>query len=390
MWYLDKNSLNIVYISIFFILSVALYLVSTPSAHEYKGYKFSKRVLSIAFFIVSVIGALSFYFPPVKGNPFTDFVVKMAVCHVFTYLNYLSFLFMIETDKNRRLSVMKISAVLSPIVVGLCICGYILPKYAYNMEMVISALLILAHFIILTGCLREYDKFILLINNYDGTYPNFRWIPVCLWATFIVAFITVLSFFNESLISVAGLTALLIYTFLSIKLLSFIPENIHLARDTQKSNEIVVEEHNHKHNIMETVAEFIEHEVQQEQQIQPENSQKSDKKYEKVAPLLQKWVESGSYMQPKLNIKEVASQMGTNSFYLSSYINNVLETSFAVWLNTLRIEKSKEYLMSGEKISMEECGMKVGYETLYNYSRWFKVVTGVSPSVWKRNHRNSL
>ncbi|MBR5184330.1 MAG: helix-turn-helix transcriptional regulator [Bacteroidales bacterium] len=29
--------------------------------------------------------------------------------------------------------------------------------------------------------------------------------------------------------------------------------------------------------------------------------------------------------------------------------------------------------------------MKVGYESLYNYSRWFKTITGMSPSQWKKN-----
>ena len=116
------------------------------------------------------------------------------------------------------------------------------------------------------------------------------------------------------------------------------------------------------------------------------NAERLEKRYEKVAVLIEKWVETGEYVTPGINIKDVATQMGTNSNYLSTYINNVLGTSFAVWLNGLRIEKSKEYLSSSTKLSIEECGMKVGYESLYNYSRWFKTITGISPSQWKREN----
>jgi YesN/AraC family two-component response regulator len=132
--------------------------------------------------------------------------------------------------------------------------------------------------------------------------------------------------------------------------------------------------------------------VQEEEIPAPEepekdiNAERLEKRYGKVASLMEKWVETEKYTTPGINIKDVATQMGTNSNYLSTYINNVLGTSFALWLNTLRVEKSKEYLASQGRISMEECGIKVGYESLYNYSRWFKTVTGMSPSQWKRSN----
>jgi YesN/AraC family two-component response regulator len=53
-------------------------------------------------------------------------------------------------------------------------------------------------------------------------------------------------------------------------------------------------------------------------------------------------------------------------------------------LNTLRIEKSKEYLGAGSRMSIEEIGTKVGYQNIYNFSRWFKIVTGMSPSEWRK------
>ena len=75
--------------------------------------------------------------------------------------------------------------------------------------------------------------------------------------------------------------------------------------------------------------------------------------------------------------------MGTNHNYLSQYLNNSLDTTFQMWLNTLRIEESKRILAS-ENISIEEVGVKVGIPESYNFSRWFKLVTGTTPFKYRK------
>ena len=79
-------------------------------------------------------------------------------------------------------------------------------------------------------------------------------------------------------------------------------------------------------------------------------------------------------------------QMGTNQNYLSSYLNKHLNTTFQIWLNTLRIEESKLILTSGEKMSIEDVGIKVGIPQSYNFSRWFKVLTGMTPFQYRRQN----
>ena len=165
-----------------------------------------------------------------------------------------------------------------------------------------------------------------------------------------------------------------------MKLLSFIPDNIHVVRRNIKENKIITQDHGEHLHIfpLDGPAEPV---------AKAENtiiSDKDAKRNEKIASLMEKWVNMEGYIKPDINIKDVASEMGTNSNYLSTYINKVLDTSFATWLNTLRIEKSKEFLCGSIRISVEECGMKSGYTNLYNYSRWFKTITGMSPSEWRK------
>ena len=78
--------------------------------------------------------------------------------------------------------------------------------------------------------------------------------------------------------------------------------------------------------------------------------------------------------------------MGTNHTYLSTYLNSNLNQTFSVWLNTLRIEESKHILTDGQKKSIEEIGVMVGFQQSYNFSRWFKIVTGTTPFKWRKDH----
>ena len=107
---------------------------------------------------------------------------------------------------------------------------------------------------------------------------------------------------------------------------------------------------------------------------------------EKMAPIVARWVEEKKFCREGLNIKDVAMEMGTNSNYLSQYLNNCLDQTFQIWLNTLRIEESKVLLTSGEKITIEEIGAKVGIPQNYNFSRWFKTITNMTPFQYRKAH----
>lgn len=103
----------------------------------------------------------------------------------------------------------------------------------------------------------------------------------------------------------------------------------------------------------------------------------------KVGVFLERWVKEKRYCTAELSIKDVATQIGTNHNYLSKYLNECLGITFQMWLNTLRIEESKQ-ILSTENISIEEVGIKVGIPESYNFSRWFKVITGTTPLRYRK------
>ena len=83
---------------------------------------------------------------------------------------------------------------------------------------------------------------------------------------------------------------------------------------------------------------------------------------------MEEWIYEKKFCREGLTIKDVALEMGTNQNYLSQYLNNCLDKTFQVWLNTLRIEESKSLLTSSEKLSIEEIGIRVGIPQNYNFS----------------------
>ena len=204
-----------------------------------------------------------------------------------------------------------------------------------------------------------------------------------LWTVFILCFVTTGSFMYRPMFIITGVASSIIYSFLTMKLLSFAPANINLARKTIQTPK------DYEENQEETPKEVVDPAPQITELAEQKVVAPAIKGYAKIAHLVDRWVDEERFIRPETNIKDAASEMGTNANYLSGYINRELNTTFAVWLNTLRVEKSKEYLLSDERFSIEECGSKVGYTSVYNYSRWFKQITGDNPSSFRKNHKAS-
>ena len=408
---MNQESFIIKYTTLFLVLSITLFFVKIPGSENNNDYRKSRISLGGGLFLIAALGVSHIIYPEVHLNEYSSFGFMLALCYIFTFLNYLSFLYMIESSHKKRIQIMKIAVYVAPFMAALFIAGDNYPAYTKAIKIFLSCISVLIHFFLLSGCFREYDKFILQRSNYFDNYPNISWIPTMLWTTFILACMTVGCFFFEPLIPLTGILSLIIYTYIPIKLLNVHPETIQIVRESVQNKDIVAEaapvevmqspadqsaaensagEHSAASGSEMSVEQIAADQTATEQAATEESGitgdEKNAKRYEKVAALIEKWVQEERYTQPEINIKDAATQMGTNSYYLSTYINRVLETSFAVWLNTLRIEKSKEYLTGNSGITMEECGIKVGYVNLYNYSRWFKAITGVSPLKWKKNN----
>jgi len=91
------------------------------------------------------------------------------------------------------------------------------------------------------------------------------------------------------------------------------------------------------------------------------------------------------YLNPEVNIEDMARHLKIGRTTLSKFINNEEKMNFNGWINNLRIDEAKQILLNFPKYTLIEISEMVGYSESSNFSRQFKHITNVSPSVWRLN-----
>ncbi len=100
------------------------------------------------------------------------------------------------------------------------------------------------------------------------------------------------------------------------------------------------------------------------------------------------WIESKGFTKQGLTLDDLAMELNTNRTYLSSYINKFYNLSFRGWIASLRIEYSKELLLSGEELSSATIAAMVGYSP-NGFINIFTKAEGISPVHWRKEDRSA-
>lgn len=90
-----------------------------------------------------------------------------------------------------------------------------------------------------------------------------------------------------------------------------------------------------------------------------------------------------NFSDPNLTLQKVSDEMGLSPNYFSALFKQNSGSSFINYLTHVRIERAKEYLMSG-KFKTYEVAYKCGYENPAYFSTIFKKIVGVSPSDYQK------
>ena len=348
-------NLNILYIILFSVLGVFTCFMHIPKEVSFSGYRKSRLILGGAFFFMAAYCVLRF-FKPQNLDVYVDFWILSIVSLLFSWLNYTSFLYIIDTSYSIRKNFIIDGIVPLSIMLLTCPIGLILDEYKLTFEIVLGTVFIAKNMRMFYICEREWRKVNNEQLNYYDVEVDIVWMRALVWLTFILSICTLVALFVPAIHFFYCYVSPMVFVYMTFKVVNYLPRKIDSMRQSEE---------NAKSAAKPTTAKITNLE-------------------EKIKPLLERWVAEKSYCKSSLSIKEVASQMGTNHNYLSQYLNNSLNTTFQTWLNTLRIEESKRILAS-ENISIEEVGVRVGIPESYNFSRWFKLVTGVTPFKYRRS-----
>lgn len=94
-----------------------------------------------------------------------------------------------------------------------------------------------------------------------------------------------------------------------------------------------------------------------------------------------------NYNLPDISLNSLGEISGVSTVYFRKLFKKHFGLSPIDYLQTLRINKAKEILKS-DYDSVESVALSVGYNSLYHFSKTFKKLVGVSPSVFakKKSH----
>lgn len=124
-------------------------------------------------------------------------------------------------------------------------------------------------------------------------------------------------------------------------------------------------------------------------ELRPSNEELDNGQKEAIEKLLQYMENNKPYLQPELNIGDLANHLKIHAHQLSKLINSNLNKSFFEFVNEYRVEEFKKLVANpkNKHISLLGLAMDAGFNSKSSFNRTFKTITGLTPSEFKENFR---
>ena len=111
------------------------------------------------------------------------------------------------------------------------------------------------------------------------------------------------------------------------------------------------------------------------------NKVRKAKDSEKIKNLVDQWVKNKKYLMHDIGVEKLGKVLGINRTYISNYINDTYQTNFNTWIQRLIMENPQTAL--GQIASM------TGYTDQAHFCKQFRVVTGTSPTKWRKENADN-
>lgn len=347
------------YVCIFGIFALACFFLHIPKEKGIECYKKARTSIGISCSVLTIYCIMRLFFPQYHGL-YEDFWWLVVITLLHSWMTYATLLFLMETPRYRTRHFFADGLIPIILLTIAGIVGMFFKSAQQNMQIIFGIIFGLKCCRMFYVCLKEYKTCQAELDNYYDAGPDIKWIRNIIYISLFMSAMTIVAFYVEAIHLAYYIAIPIIYGYIIARIINFLPRKIDQIRGGKRN--------------------------QEEDKSAVKSAEKARTLGDKVGPLVEKWVNEGGYRQAELTIKDVAAGMGTNQNYLSQYLNNHLDMTFQVWLNTLRIEEGKRILASGEKMSIEEVGIRVGIPQSYNFSRWFKAVTNMTPYQYRKLH----
>ena len=348
------------YVLIFGILGATTFLLDIPKEKGLESYRKARILLGCSLITLAVYCFIKLLVLK-EQSAYMNFWLLVTFTLIHTWLSFSALLFLLETPRYLLKTFLVDGGIPTTALLVFGMLGMIIPASQKWMQMVFGLVFGIKCAYMVYVCLREYFKCSKELDNFYDVSPDINWIKNLIWLGAFMSIATIVAFYVPYIHLIYYLSIPVIYAYIVFRVINFAPKKIDAIR---------------KQNLNATAP------AAPAQEKQP----KSNNLAEKIGPNVDSWIANKGFCTPDLNIKDVALEIGTNQNYLSAYLNNHLDMTFQVWLNTLRIEEAKVILTNGEKISIEEVGIQVGFSQSYNFSKWFKTITGTTPFRYRKQN----
>ena len=106
--------------------------------------------------------------------------------------------------------------------------------------------------------------------------------------------------------------------------------------------------------------------------------------YDKIMKAFNQHMEKEQgFLNPTLTIEEIAHTLNTNRTYVSKLVNLYYGMSFRDYLNSKRLNYSKQLMTDEPDASLEYIAAKSGFQSSTQFIRKFRETEGVTPTLWK-------
>ncbi len=99
-------------------------------------------------------------------------------------------------------------------------------------------------------------------------------------------------------------------------------------------------------------------------------------------------IDQKRFLDSDLTLDSIADELSLSKSYLSRIINAELGVGFVDYVNSLRINEAKNYLLNPEfsQYTLESIGLEAGFNSKSAFYSSFKKITGQTPTEFKKEH----
>ncbi len=362
---LYKNSLGLA-LTLMLFFAVYLFVAKTPDKPIFANYKRSRRIIGTALLVLSANYSVHLF----DGLRFQsqDAAILMNLSTYF--LSYWLFSASLITLLDRTYITLKRTvrnlAYWAIFTILSCIILFVLPRGVCRyVGLTIMAAWLFGYGIYLSRrIIRTYHE---AVRMFDDTHSEniaayIRWMSIFTWWAVI---------YGVS----CGLLTFLPDEYVFLWILSSVPFYIYLY--CSYMNYLLFYEQ------VETILESPE---SKEEEAMPAEPSKSPTYYQTIESNLSVWLEQKGFTSPGVTIQDIATAIGTNRTYLSTYIKQTYSMPFREWIAGLRIELAKTMFASNPGLTIGEVCEATGFLSHSYFVKIFTEKEGISPTKWKKQN----